>query len=366
MSDNLVFVGTYTENTGSVKEKSGGIYVYQMNPADGALSLVYKTKGVINPSFLALHPCGRFLYAVNEVGQLDGQPGGGVSAFSVNPRSGELALLNQQLSRGADPCHLSVDATGTVVLAANYSGGNLTILPIDPVGRLCPASQVIQHLGSSLDPLRQEGPHVHSVTLDPANRFAIVADLGLDKLMLYRLDLAEKGLIPHGHPEVKVQAGAGPRHLDFHPSGRFIYLINELDSTLTAFAYDPDEGVLREIQAISTLPEGFHGTNWPADVHVSPSGKFVYGSNRLHDSIVIFAVDEESGCLTFVGHEPTGGKYPRNFAIDPAGTFLLAANQHSGTLVTFRMDAQTGKLTPTGQVVQVPTPVCVKIVCATS
>jgi 6-phosphogluconolactonase len=184
--------------------------------------------------------------------------------------------------------------------------------------------------------------------------------------MLYRLDLAEKGLIPHGHPEVKVQAGAGPRHLDFHPSGRFIYLINELDSTLTAFAYDPDEGVLREIQAISTLPEGFHGTNWPADVHVSPSGKFVYGSNRLHDSIVIFAVDEESGCLTFVGHEPTGGKYPRNFAIDPAGTFLLAANQHSGTLVTFRMDAQTGKLTPTGQVVQVPTPVCVKIVCATS
>ena len=360
MKEDLVFVGTYTKAATPGMEKSGGIYVYRMNAEDGSLSPLHSTQGITNPSFLALHPNGNFLYAVNETAQFEGHPGGGVSAFSINPQTGVLNSLNQQLSQGADPCHISVEATGKFVLVANYSGGSLSLLPIDTDGRLHPAGQVIQHTGAGIDPQRQEGPHVHSVNLDPNNRFLIVADLGLDKLAMYHLDLAGSRLLPLPELDVNVQAGAGPRHLDFHPSGRFVYLINELNSTLTAFAYDPEQGRLYEIQTVPTLPQDFQGTNWPADVHVAPSGKFLYGSNRLHDSLVIFAVDQATGRLNYVGHEPTGGLYPRNFVIDPSGKFLLAANQNSGTIVTFRVNEQTGKLSPTGQILAVPSPVCIK------
>jgi 6-phosphogluconolactonase len=356
----LVFVGTYTENASPAGEKSEGIYVYRMEPKEGALTLLQVMRGIVNPSFLAIHPNGRFLYAVNEVGQFDSQPGGGVSAFSIGSQAGELGLLNQQLSRGADPCYVSVDATGKVVLVANYSGGSLSMLPVDPDGKLLPASDVDQHYGSGQDPLRQEGPHVHSVIPSPDNRFAIVADLGLDQVMVYQLDLGEEKLVLQTNLMVQAKAGSGPRHLEFHPNGRFVYLINELDSTLTAFDYNPGDGMLREIQTVPTLPDGFRGDNITADVHVSPSGKFVYGSNRGHDSIVIYAVDGDSGRLTYIGHEPTGGNYPRNFAIDPTGTYMLVANQNSGSIVPFWMDKQTGKLSPTGKVTQVPTPVCIK------
>lgn len=361
MQATLVFVGTYTETIDSEIEKSGGIYVYRMEADDGTLSLLHKTQGIINPSFLALHPHGNFLYAVNETVEFDGHPGGGVSAFSIHPQTGALTLLNQQLSHGADPCHISVEAAGKAVLVANYSGGSLSLLPIDLDGSLLPAAEVIQHSGSGFDPQRQEGPHVHSVNLDPGNRFVIIADLGLDKLMPYQLNVAEGRLVPEPSLEVKVPPGAGPRHLDFHPNGRFAYLINELNSTLIAYAYEPQAGRLRELQTVPTLPEGFQGTNWPADIHVAPSGRFLYGTNRLHDSLVIFAVNQEDGRLTYVGHEPTGGQTPRNFVIDPSGSFLLAANQKSGTIVTFRIDDQTGKLNPTGQIIKVPSPVCIKI-----
>jgi 6-phosphogluconolactonase len=356
----LVYVGTYTA------KGSEGIYVYRLDPSSGALTLASVAAGVENPSFLAVDPRGRCLYAVNEVGTFAGQAGGAVSAFSIAPRTGALTLLNQQPSHGAAPCYLSVDRTGQFVLVANYMGGNASVLPIEEGGRLGEATDVVQHRGSGVHPRRQEGPHAHSITLDPANRYAFVADLGLDKIMVYRFDLDHGKLRPHDRPWVQVQAGAGPRHFAFHPSGRYAYLINELDSTLTAFAYDATRGMLQELQTLSALPAGYEGTSYCADVHVSPSGQFLYGSNRGHDSIVVLRIDRGTGQLTYAGHEPTGGKNPRNFAIDPSGTFLFAANQDSDTIVAFRIDQRTGQLTPTGQVTRVSMPVCVKMLALSS
>jgi len=358
----LAYVGTYTRTQGQAQGESDGIYVYRMDPDSGALTLAHTASGVVNPSFLALDPRQRHLYAVSEVQETGGQAGGAVSAFAVDPATGALTYLNQQPSHGTDPCHLTVDRTGRFVLVANYSSGSAAIFPIQADGRLGPATDVVQHAGSSVNPRRQQGPHAHSINVDPANRFALVADLGLDKVLVYRLDLDRGKLIPNDEPSAPLRPGAGPRHLAFHPSARYAYVINELDSTLTTFAYDETRGTLREIQSVSTLPEGFAGTNYPADVHVSPSGRFVYGSNRGHDSIVAFAVDAETGRLTCVGHEPTQGQVPRNFALDPTGTYLLAANQRTDTVVTFRIDQRTGMPVPTGHVAAVPRPVCVKIV----
>jgi 6-phosphogluconolactonase len=245
-------------------------------------------------------------------------------------------------------------------VVANYTGGSLSLLPIAEDGSLLPAAAVIQHSGSGSDPHRQEGPHVHSVNLDPRNRFVITADLGLDKLLIYRLDLAERRLVPEPSLELSLPAGAGPRHLDFHPNGRFAYLINELNSTVTGLKVHLETGRLEAFQTVPTLPAGFQGMNLPADIHVTPCGRFLYGTNRMHDSLVVFSVNPADGRLTYVGHAPTGGHFPRNFAIDPSGTFLLAANQKSGTIVTFQIDRQTGKLNPTGQAIQVPAPVCIK------
>ena len=361
----LVYVGTYTSG------KSEGIYVYRMDKSTSALEFVSKTTGVDNPSFLAIHPQQSYLYAVNEIGEFAGKPSGAVSAFSIDPKTGKLTYLNQQPSHGPGPCHLSIDKTGKFVLVANYSGGSVCVLPIQDDGRLGEATDFIQHQGSSVNPRRQEGPHAHSITLSPDNRYVFAADLGLDKIMIYQFDLAAGKLKPNDEPCVEVKPGAGPRHFDFHPNSRYAYLINELDNTIIAYAYDEVNGTLKEIQTVPTLPKDFEDVSHCADVHVSPSGKFVYGSNRGHDSIVIFAIDAETGAqshpenrgkLTYVGHEPTQGKTPRNFAIDPTGTFLLAANQATDTIITFRIDQQTGKLTPTGHVTEVPQPVCLKII----
>ncbi len=354
----FVYVGTYTYG------KSEGIYVYRMDLNSGELKFASVTKGVVNPSFLAFGPRGHCLYSVCEVSQTEGKPGGAVSAFRIDRKTGKLTPLNQQPSGGAGPCHLCVDRKGNCVFVAHYGGGSVSVLPIGKDGRLGKLSHVVQHHGSSVNPRRQKSPHAHSTNLDPANRFLFVPDLGLDKIMIYRLDLAHGKLKPNDEPWFRVKAGAGPRHFTFHPNGRYAYVINELDCTLTAFAYDGERGRLTEIETASTLPEGFEGENTCADVHVLPSGKFVYGSNRGHDSIVIFAVDEATGKLAYVGHEPTQGKTPRNFAITPMGDFLLAANQNSNTIVVFRIDPRTGKLSPTGQVVEVPTPVCLKMMPA--
>lgn len=357
----LVFVGTYTESVSPTGEKSEGIYAFRIHPQEGVLTPVQVAGKVINPSFLAVHPNRHFLYAVNEVGEFRGEAGGGVSAFSIDAQTGELRLISQQLSQGSDPCYLSCDATGTYVLVANYSSGSLSLLPLQPDGRLYPAVEVIQHHGSGFDPSRQAGPHVHSVVLDPTNRFVLTADLGLDQVMVYRLDLERGKLIPMESQGLKLRAGSGPRHLAFHPNGRFVYLVCELNSTLGAYMYHAEDGRLEEIGIYPMLPEGYRGISWAAEVQVAPSGRFLYASNRGHDSLVIYAVDEASGRLVYVGHASTRGEYPRHFALDPSGTLLLVANQNSGTILPFWVEAQTGKLTPTGQVVKVPTPVYVKI-----
>jgi 6-phosphogluconolactonase len=348
-----VYVGTYTQG------KSQGINRFRMDRATGKLTPAGVVPVADNPSFLAIHPNHRFLYAVNEIGNFGGQKSGAVSAFAIDAQSGNLTLLNQQPSRGDGPCHLAVDKSGKSLLVANYGGGSVAALPIESDGRLGPATAFIQHQGSSANPQRQEGPHAHCVVFDRANRLAFAADLGLDKILVYRFDASKGTLVPHDPPAASVAPGSGPRHFVFHPNNRFAYVINEISSTVTAFHYDSRKGSLETMQTISTLPPGFTGNNSGAEIVVHPSGKFLYGSNRGHDSIVIYAVDSSTGRLTLIGHEPTQGKTPRNFAIDPTGTYLLAANQDSDSVVVFRIDATSGKLQPTGQTLEVPKPVCV-------
>jgi 6-phosphogluconolactonase len=361
----LVYVGTYTEpirfGTGKILEGKGeGIYLFHMNMATGGLALDSTTCGVVNPSYLAFGPAGRFLYAVNELKTYNNQPSGTISAFAVDEATGKLEFLNKQVTHGTDPCHAVVDKKGQLVFVANFMSGSVCVLPVREDGGLGAASDFIQHLGSSIDPVRQKGPHAHSVTLDRANRFAFVPDLGLDKLMVYRLDRKRGMLEPNAVPWIKMKPGAGPRHVALHPRDPFGFLINELDSTIAALSYDAKKAVFKEVQIVPTLPPDFQGQSTCAEIQVSPSGAFLYGSNRGHDSIVIYRIDQRTGRLTYIAHESTHGKTPRNFAIDPTGRYMLVANQDTDTIVTFRIDPRTGRLRPTGQVAHVPTPVCVK------
>lgn len=350
----LVYFGTYT------RQKSKGIYVARLEAATGKLTAPELAAEVPNPSFLAVHPNRRFLYAVSEMG--GGQKGGAVSAFAIDATSGKLTFLNRASSGGSGPCHLVVDKTGKNVVVVNYNSGSVAVLPLEEDGRLREASSFVQHKGSSVNPKRQQGPHAHSVNLSADNRFAVVADLGLDQVLVYRFDAVKGTITPNEPPFTAVKPGSGPRHFAFHPQGKFAYVINELASTVTAFAYDAARGVLKEVQTITTLPADFSGVNYCAEVQVHPSGKFVYGSNRGHNSIAVFRVDAKKGTLTPVEQTPTQGKTPRNFGIDPTGTWLLAAHQDSDNVVAFRIDAKTGRLTPTGQTLEVGAPVCVKFV----
>ena len=350
-----VYIGTYTGDTGT-GDTSKGIYVSQLNPATGALSAVELAAEVKNPSFLAIHPNHKFLYAVNEVADTDGKPTGAVSAFAIDAKSGKLKPLNQQSSQGAGPCHLVVDRAGQNVLVANYGAGSCACLPIGGDGRRREATAAIQHQGKSTNPQRQEAPHAHSINLDPANRFAFVADLGLDQILIYRFDSTKGTLAANDPPAATVAAGSGPRHFAMHPAGKFAYVINEMANTVTAFAFDSNRGSLQELQTITTLPSDYTGTSHTAEVVMHPSGKFLYGSNRGHDSLAIFSVDQATGKLTAAGHQLTGGKTPRNFAIDPTGTWLLAENQGSGTIVVLKIDAKNGGLQPSGQTLDVPSP----------
>ncbi len=358
--DYLVYIGTYT---GSGSE---GIYVYKLDMSSGALHYVSKATGPRNPSFVAIDSERRNLYAIDEVSGDDGQPTGAVSAFTIDGKTGELTFLNRQSTKSNGPCHLSVDNTGRYVLAANYKGGGVSMLPIEEGGRLGEASDYVQHHGSSVNPDRQKEPHPHSIFVDPGNRYAIVPDLGIDKIVVYKLDLTTGKLVPNDEPFTALEPGIGPRHFDFHPSRKYAYVINEIANTVTAFSYDETSGALNQLHSVSTLPDDFTEISHTADIHVSPDGRFVYGSNRGHDSIAIFAIDQSSGRITFVGHESTQGKSPRNFAIDPTGTFLLAANEDTGTIVTFRIDQGTGRLESTGNVAEVSMPVCLKLIPAPS
>ncbi len=351
-----VFVGTYTGG------KSKGIYRLEMDLDSGKLSQPELAAETIKPSFLALHPNGKNLYAVAEVPNLRGQKGGAVKAFALDPKTGKLTELNAQSSKGADPCHLVVDKAGKNVLVANYSGGNAAVIPIKEDGSLAEPTGFAQHSGKVADPKRQGGPHAHSINLDAANRYAFVADLGLDQVRVYRFD-PEKGTItPNEPPYVSLAPVAGPRHFAFHPNGKYAYVINEIDMTVTPMSYDPDKGVLKTLKSVSTLPAETKRipAYSTAEVVVHPSGKFLYGSNRGHNSIAVFKIDPATGELTPVGHQAEGIKTPRNFNIDPTGKFLVVANQDGDSLVVFAIDQKTGELKPTGQKVEVAKPVCVK------
>ncbi len=354
----LVYFGTYTG------EKSQGIYVSRLDLGSGTLTPPTLAAAIASPSFLAVHPNRSFLYSVNEVGKFDGKESGSVSAFSIDAKSGTLTLLNQESSVGTGPAHLIVDKTGGNVLLANYGGGSVAALPIGTDGKLKPSTAFIQHTGSSVNPQRQNRPHAHSINVDPGNRFAYVADLGLDKVLIYRFDAAKGTLVANDPPFAQVKPGAGPRHFAFHPKGRFAYVINEIDLTVTAFASDPAKGALTEVQTVSSLPPGESVQSGfsTAEVQVHPSGKFLYGSNRGHNSLSVFAIDEKTGRLTYVENVPTQGSTPRGFGIDPTGAFLLAGNQRSDSVVVFRIDQKAGRLTPTGQTLTIGSPVCVKFV----
>ncbi len=347
-----VFVGTYTG------PKSEGIYAFDFDNETGeaqALGLAAKTS---NPSFLALSPDRRFLYAVNEDAQWNGMQGGSVTAFAIPEKGASLKQLNQQSTQGAAPCHLSVAGTGKVVLAANYGGGSVVTLPVRPDGSLGGSAVFIQHTGSSVNPNRQKEPHAHSINVSPDDRYALVADLGVDKVFVYQLDPNLGALIPNNPPALNLTPGSGPRHFAFSPNGKLAFVINEMASTLTSLSFDASRGALSEIQTVSTLPADFKGESSTAQVCVHPNGKFVYGSNRGDDSIVVFSVSPE-GKLGWVERVSTQGRTPRNFNIDPSGRFLWAANQSSDSIVVFRINPDTGKLTPVGKPLSVGSPVCV-------
>lgn len=346
-----VYLGTYTQGENSGK----GIYRSVLDLETGKLSDPVLVAEAQNPSFLEIHPNGNFLYAVSEA-----SGAGSVGAYAIDADAGNLKLLNQQPSGGAGPCHVSIDHTGRNLLVANYGSGSAAVIPIESDGRLAEPTGLAQHEGSSVNPKRQSGPHAHSINVSPDNRFAFVPDLGIDKIMIYRLDV-EKGTISANTPPcAQVKPGSGPRHFAFHPDRNYAYVINELDCTVTAFAYESASGALTEIQTITTLPSGFDGANTCAEVRVHPGGKFLYGSNRGHDSIVVYRVDLAKGALTFVEHETGDIKTPRNFNIDPTGRFCLVANQDSDSVVVFRIDRQTGALEPTGHRIAVPKPVCIR------
>ncbi|HXN22572.1 MAG TPA: lactonase family protein [Candidatus Dormibacteraeota bacterium] len=355
-SDWIMYAGTYT------RPPSKGIYAYRFQPASGTFTSIGLVAETANPSFLAIHPNQRFLYAANEISRYEGQSAGSVSAFSIDAASGQLKLLNQVSSKGSGPCHVALDKTGKWLFAANYNGGSVAAFPVHNDGTLGEASAFVQHSGSSVNPQRQREPHAHVATVSPDNRFILVADLGSDQVFVYRLDPAKGRLAPNDPPFVKVAPGSGPRHLAFRPDGRFTYVINEMMSTVTTFGYDAGRGSLQELQTLSTLPEGFTGTNSTAEIAVHPNAKFLYASNRGHDSIAIFQIDPAKGTLTAAGQVATQGKTPRNFAIDPTGAYLLAANQDSASVVVFRIDQKSGGLMPIGTVLEIPFPVCITFV----
>jgi 6-phosphogluconolactonase len=346
-----VYVGTYTN------AKSKGVYLIDLDSETGKLSNLRVAAEVTSPSFLAIHPTKKYLYAVSEVSEGKKRTGA-VTAFSIN-EDGSLKKLNHQSSEGAGPCHLVVDASGKSVLVANYGGGSIASLPIAEDGSVGAAASAIQHTGSSKNPNRQKEPHAHSINVDPSNKYAFAADLGLDKVLVYKLDAANAKLTANDPPAGVVEPGSGPRHFAFHPAGKTCYVINELANTVTAFSFDADSGKLTPVQTISTLPKDFKGTSYTAEVVVHPTGKLLFGSNRGHNSIASFVIND-MGHLTATRHQAKGIKTPRNFAVDPTGTFLLVGNQDSDSIVVFRINTNDGELTPVGEPYSVPMPVCIR------
>ncbi|MBD0381402.1 lactonase family protein [Paenibacillus sedimenti] len=347
----IAFVGSYANSDQS------GLYACSYDTTTGSLELIDQVDGLQNPTFLALDEIGSRVYALSEGVDANGQRCGAAAAYTFEPSIGRLSLLNKENTVPATTCHITLDRTRQTIIVTSYHGGMIGLSPILADGRIGATADIRQHHGASILPV-QDRPRAHSVTMDAANRFAIVCDLGLDRIFVYKLDVQASRFIPHG--DVQVAPGSGPRHFAFHPTSRFGYVINELGSTITAFSYDEEKGDLSEIQHVSTLPDAFEGENACADIHISPDGQFLYGSNRGHDSIAVWAIDEQSGKLTYVEHVSTLGGHPRNFAISPDGQYVLVANRDGNNIVTFARNAETGKLLPTGSELKVSKPVCIK------
>jgi 6-phosphogluconolactonase len=362
-SDSITtYIGTYTRRESFVDGKAEGIYIYHLDPGSGELTYVATVTGAgtVNPSFLTLGPDKSCLYAVNELYKSEA-PNGTVSAFAIDPVNGHLSYLNQQSTHGTAPCYASIEPKGRYCLVANYETGSLCVLPIQKNGSLGEATGTVQFSGSGPNPERQEGPHAHMVVPGPDGKFILAVDLGTDRLMALRLDTERGTLSAADPPWTKLPPGTGPRHLAFHPHRAFAYVISELHSTVTVFRYVERQGTFEASQTISTLPDDFTGQNSGAEIVVAPSGRFVYASNRGHDSLAIYAVDQETGQLSVVGHESSRGVGPRAFTIDPSGALLLVANQDTDTVVTFWIDRDSGLLRATGHVAAVPTPVCLQL-----
>jgi 6-phosphogluconolactonase len=355
LDDNLLYVGTYTEGG-----KSDGIYLIRMDRGSGKLRQVGSVDAGANPSFLAIHPNGRVLYAVNEVETRNGRATGAVSAFAIASKTGVLARLGEQSSEGAAPCNVSVDRSGRVVLVANYVGGSVALLPIQADGALAPATKVVQHTGAGPNAERQSAPHAHCIVADPSNRFALAADLGADRVFVYGLDLDGKSLRHIEGGDAVMRPGSGPRHIAFHPTLPLVFVANELDSTVATLRFDAERGTLSSLDIRSTVPSGWAGTNYPADIHVASSGQTLYVSNRGHNSIAVFSVAKSTGALTLDQVVSTEGDWPRNFTLDPTGRWLLVANQRSDSIVVFGCDAGSGRLTPTRQRLALRSPVCLR------
>lgn len=354
MANSTMFAGTYTR-TG----RSKGIYSFSVDGSTGAAKQTHVTEGIANPSFLAIHPNRKFLYSVAEVEESSGVPGGALYAYSVHGKTGELTRINQQSTGGPGPCHVSVDATGKFAIVANYSGGSVCVLPINADGSLKPYSQFIQHQGGTkVNERRQDKAHAHSINIAADNKKVIVADLGMDQLRVYDFDPATGKLTFNEGSSIATAPGAGPRHFEFHRNGKWAYAINELGCTVTGYKYDAATGKLTEINSLSTLPKGYDGQNTTADIHIHPNGKFLYGSNRGHNTLAIYSISD-TGRLTFVGDQSTGGKTPRNFAIHPDGKYLYAANQDTDNILQFEINTAHGTLTPM-QEIKCPMPVCLK------
>jgi 6-phosphogluconolactonase len=351
----VVYVGTYTTKT-----ESKGINAFRFDAATGKMSAAHLAAESPDPSFVAVHPSGKYLYAVNEAGKSSM-----VSAFAIDSANEKLTLLNQLPALGEDPCYISFDRTGKYVFVANYSSGNIAVFPILADGKLGDHTAQVQNAGT-LGPNkeRQEGPHAHWIEASLDNRFLLVADLGLDEVLLYRFNAATGSVTPNQPAFVKLKAGAGPRHIAFHPNGKFVFVAGEVDSTVTSFSFDAKKGALKQIASLSTLPASYSGRNDVAEIAVHPNGTFLYVSNRGHDSMAVFAIDRSKGTVAFVEDVPTGGKEPRHFAIDPTGKFLLAENQFSDNIIEFQIDPRTGKLIQTGEVISVPSPACLQFVSA--
>jgi 6-phosphogluconolactonase len=351
----LVYVGTFSE------PDAESIFLYRLNTTSGALTRLGATKAGANPTYLTLDPKQRFLYTVIETNEYNGNKSGSIRAYAIDRKTGGLTLLNEQSSFGPGPCYISLDRTNKMVLVANYAGGSVCALPVQANGQLGSPSATDQHTGSGPHK-NQTTPHAHCFLADPTNKVGLAVDLGIDQVLAYRLDPANGKFLPNPTVAFAAAPGAGPRHLTFHANNRWAYLINELNSTITALSYDAAKSKFTELQTLTTLPAGFTGDNSCADVHISPNGKFLYGSNRGHNSIVVYAIDPSTGKLTFVQHADTQGKTPRNFALDPSGRIALVGNQNTNNIFTYRIDSKTGKLTPTGISVNLPAPVCLQVI----